>query len=99
MKKYFYQAAKHQLEKPTEPQYVSCAPATVIVFADSRQEADRLAQEKLECQFYGTGLVLGAPQLVKEADLPVDWSYGYGENCRPGDAESMAALKAGNVIR
>lgn len=47
MKKYFYEAQKKQLEKPTEPLYLCCAKAKCWVIAGSEAEAEVLAAEKL----------------------------------------------------
>lgn len=99
MKKYFYEAQKKQLEKPTEPFYVYCAPAKCFVTAESEEEAAVLAQKKLTEQYQGTGVVLGKPVLTKVADLPVDWSYGYGDERKSGDVGDTVALLSGSVIR
>lgn len=99
MKKFFYEAQKKQLEKPTEPLYVSCAKAVCSVVADSETEAVVLAERKLREQYAGTGVALGKPALTKAVDLPVDWNYGYGDSRGTGTAADMEALKGQYVIR
>ncbi len=99
MKKYYFQAQKKQLEKSTEPCYVCCAPAKCFVFAESEAEAAVLAEKKLTGQYYGTGTVLGKPVLTKCAELPVDWSYGYGDERKSGDTASIGDLVGNHVIR
>jgi len=99
MKKYYFQAQKKQLEKPTEPCYVCCAPARCFVLAESEAEAAVLAEKKLTEQYYGTGTVLGKPVLTKCAELPVDWSYGYGDERKSGDTASIGDLVGNHVIR
>ena len=99
MKKYFYEAPKKQLEKPTEPYYVCCATAKCWVLAENETEAFELASRKLHAENDGTGVVLGTPVLTKCAELPVDWSYGYGDARRSGDTASIGDLVGNNVIR
>lgn len=93
MKKYFFEADKKQLEKPTEPMYVFCAPARVWVLADSEEEARAAALEKFRAEYLGTGTLIGQKlRLTKVADAVTDWSYGYGDECRAGTDEDRAAL-------
>ena len=99
MKKYYFEAQKKQLEKPTEPSYVYCAPAKCFVLAESEAEAAVLAEKKLGEQYYGSGFVLGKPVLTKCVELPVDWSYGYGDERKSGDTASIGDLVGNNVIR
>ena len=99
MKKYFYEAQKKQLEKPTEPLYLCCAKAKCWVIAGSEAEAEVLAAEKLHANYDGSGVVLGKPVLTKCVDLPVDWNYGYGDGRMSGSAKDMADLCATNMIR
>ncbi len=99
MKKYFYEAQKKQLEKPTEPLYVSCAKAVCFVCAESEAEAAVLAEQKLRAKYHGTGVVLGKPVLTKTAELPTDWNYGYGDARKAGTKADQEALLADYVIR
>jgi hypothetical protein len=100
MKKYFFEAQKKQLEKPTEPLYVSCSKAKCIVYAENDAEAALKAEKKLAAEFYGTGIALGKPVLTKTAELPVDWSYGYDDARKSGATETLGDLVGtGNVIR
>ena len=46
MKKYFFEVDKKQLEKPTEPKYVFCAPARVWAVAETEDEARAIAADK-----------------------------------------------------
>jgi hypothetical protein len=99
MKKYFFEAAKKQLEKPTEPLYINCAKAKCWVIAEDEAQAAVLASEKLHKQYDGSGTVLGKPSITKVVDLPVDWSYGYGDERKSGDTASIGDLVGKNVIR
>lgn len=99
MKKYFYEAQKKQLEKPTEPLYVSCAKARCWVVAENEDEAAVLASAKLHGQYDSAGTVLGRPVLTKCVELPVDWSYGYGEARRSGGTDAIGDLVGNDVIR
>ena len=99
MKKYFYEAQKKQLEKPTEPLYVYCAKARCYVYAESEAEAEVLAAKKLDEKYHGSGVVLGKPVLTKTAERPVDWSYGYGDDRKSGDTASIGDLVGNHVIR
>ena len=99
MKKYFFEAAKKQLEKPTEPLYVNCAKAKCWVIAEDDAQAAVLAAKKLQEKYAGSGTVLGTPVVTKCVDLPVDWSYGYGDERKSGDTASIGDLVGNNVIR
>lgn len=99
MKKYFYEASKKQLEKPTEPKYVFCTTAKVIVYAENQREALKLAKAKLNAHYHGTGTLLSEPRLTKVAELPADWSYGYGKDYKSGKTSSIRDLVGKNVIR
>lgn len=99
MKKYYFEAQKKQLEKPTEPLYVSCATAKCFVFAEDDAEAARKAAAKLEAEYYGTGIKLGVPHMTDCVELPVDWNYGYGDDRKAGTAADQAALYDQYVIR
>lgn len=99
MKKYLFEAAKKQLEKPAEPKYVFCAAAKTTVCAENKETALTLAQEKLRREYSGSGIQLGQVKLVAEYDLPTDWSYGYGDARRSGPTEEIGDLVGGNVIR
>ena len=92
MKKYYFEANKKQLEKPTEPLYVFCAPARVWAVAETEEEARAAAAEKLNAKYHGTGVLLGELRLTKTADPAVDWNYGTGDGRLPGTAEEKAAL-------
>ena len=54
MKKYIFEAAKKQWEKPTEPKYVFCPEGRIGVFAETEEEALALAKKKLREGFLGT---------------------------------------------
>lgn len=99
MKKYFYEAQKKQLEKPTEPLYVYCAKARCVVCAENEAEAEVLAAKKLQEKLCGKGVVLGKLVLTKCTELPVDWSYGYGDDRKSGDTASIGDLVGNHVIR
>lgn len=99
MKKYFFEANKKQLEKPTEPLYVFCKPAEIAVCAEDEQAAQALAEQKLREKYHGTGFLLGQVRLVGSAELPVDWSYGYGDARKTGCIDDPAALVRDTIIR
>ena len=99
MKRFVFEASKAQLEKPTEPKYVFCTTAKAAVYAETEAEARALAEKKLASEFFGAGTGLYDLRLVKTADLPVDWNYGYGDGRRPGDSDAMAELVSQSVIR
>ena len=93
MNKYYFEADKKQLEKPTEPLYMFCAPARVWTVADSEEQARALALEKLNAKHHASGTVLGRElRLTNAVELPEDWSYGYGGERHVGTAEEKAAL-------
>ena len=97
MKKYVYEAARRQWEKPTEPKYRFNAPAIVTVCADSETEAIEKADRQLTAEYFGTGVVLQDLRLVKTIDLPVDWNYGYGDDRGTGSASDREALIRNNT--
>ncbi len=99
MKRYFFEADKRQLEKPTEPKYLFCAPAKTAVYAESEEEARALAAEKLRSAYAGTGRLLGEIRLMDIESLPVDWSYGYGDARKSGDTDSIGDRIGGHLIR
>lgn len=99
MKKYVYEASKKQLEKPTEPKYIFCHTSQVIVYAETDEEALVLAEAKLRARNHGTGVVLSPAKLVRCDELPVDWSYGYGDERKTGDTASIGDLVGNHVIR
>ncbi len=99
MKKYYCEAQKKQLEKPTEPKYLFCATAKCFVLAENEEEALEKAAAEFREMYAGTGVVLGRIRITKSAALPVDWSYGENENAIAGDAAAMAELISHNVIR
>ncbi len=85
MKKYIYEAPKTQWEKPEIADYIFCAPAEISVLASSEDEAMELARTKIQKQYTGSGqLLLSGLRLVASYDLPVDWSYGYGDERKTG---------------
>ena len=92
MKKYYFEAAKKQWEKPTEPKAVFCPPAKVCVLAETEAEALALAKEELRRAYLGTGILLGEVKLAQVFDLAVDWNYGYGDARGAGTSEEKAAL-------
>lgn len=98
MRKYYFEADKKQWEKQTEPKYMFCMPAKVWAIAETEEEARAIALEKLEAKYHGTGTLLDEPRLrlTKSAELPVDWSYGYGDGRSTGTDEDKAALYADN---
>ena len=76
MKKFFFEVDKKQLEKPTEPKYLFCAPARVWAVAENEEEARAGALEKLAAKYHGTGTLLGQDlRLTKAVELPVGWCY------------------------
>lgn len=97
--KYIFEADKRQLEKPTEPKYVSCAPARVSVYAGSEAEAKTLALKAFREKFAGTGVVLGEAVLVESHAAPEDWSYGYGASRKSGRTGTLGDLVGKNIIR
>ncbi|MCD8116081.1 MAG: hypothetical protein LUE21_03015 [Oscillospiraceae bacterium] len=99
MKKYIYEAAKTQREKPTEPDYLFCPPAQTTVIAASEEEAKALAEKNFRDEFYGTGVLLGEAKLVTSYDLAVDWSYGYDDQRQSGPTGEIGDLVGNNVIR
>ncbi len=98
MKKFYFEADRKQWEKPTEPKYMFCATAKVWAIAETEEEARAVALRKLEEKYHGTGILLDEPRLrlTKSAELPADWSYGYGDGRGAGTAEEKAALWADN---
>jgi hypothetical protein len=99
MKKYTFEAPKRQWEKPTEPKYVFCAPARLSVVAENPQEAQEKAAQRFQEEYAGTGVLLGDMKLVAEHDLPVDWSYGYGDERKSGRTGDIGDLVGDHVIR
>ncbi len=99
MKKYFFEAERHQSEKPTEKHHIFTAAARITVYADTLQQAEALAREQLLRAYFGTGILLGAMHCTGTAEPAVDWSYGYADNRRPGTPEAMEDLIAQSVIR
>lgn len=99
MKKYVFEATKKQWEKPTELKQYFVKPASVIVYAETEEEAKKLATEKLACQYYGSGTILGEAHFVRCDELPVDWSYGYGDERTSGSDADIERIAAHNVIR
>ena len=99
MKKYYCEAQKKQLEKPTEPKYVFCTTAKCFVLAENDDDAIQKAAAEFREMYHGTGTVLGKIRITTSVELPVDWSYGEGEAAKPGDQDAMDALIAHNVIR
>lgn len=98
MTKFYFEADKKQWEKPTEPKYMFCATAKVWAIAETEEEARAIALEKLNAKYHGSGTLLDEPRLrlTKSAELPVDWSYGYGDERGAGTAEDKAALWQAN---
>ena len=99
MQKYYCEAQKKQLEKPTEPKYVFCTTAKCFVLAENEDEALENAAAEFREMYHGTGAVLGQIRITKSAELPVDWSYGEGEAAMVGNEAAMEALIRHNVIR
>ena len=94
MKKFFFEVDKKQLEKPTEPKYVFCAPARVWACGETEEEARAAAIKKLREKYHGTGTLLGQDlRLTKTANAPVDWNYGYDGERAEGSAEDRDALR------
>lgn len=77
MKKYVFEAAKRQWERPTEPKNFFQDTAKVTVFANTEEEAKVLAVEQLRKDYYGTGILLGEARVYRVSELPIDWCYGY----------------------
>ena len=99
MNKYYFEADKRQWEKPTEPKYVFCATAKTIVYADNDEEALEKADRKLTAEYLGSGALLSSIRMVRCEELPVDWSYGYGDDRKFGADADQAALIRDNQIR
>ena len=98
MTKFFFEVDKKQLEKPTEPKYVFCAPARVWAKAETEDEARAIALEKLAAKYHGTGMLLGQDlRLTKAVEEPVDWNYGYGGERAEGSAADRDALRAAST--
>ncbi len=98
MKKFYFEADKKQWEKATEPKYMFCPAARTWAIAETEEEARAAALQKLNAKYHGTGTLIDDTnlRLTKTADLPVDWSYGYGDSRSTGTAEDKAALIADN---
>ena len=93
MNKYFFELDKLQLEKPTEPKYVFCAPARTWAVAENEEEARLAALAKLRAKYHGTGVILGSDlRLTNQTGLPTDWNYGYGDDRLTGTEEDRSAL-------
>lgn len=99
MKVFYCEAQYKQLEKPTEPLYLYNMAHKCKVFAESEAEALELAEKKLHAAHDGTGVWLGKVVITKSAQLPVDWSYGYGEERRSGCTCKIGDLVGSSVIR
>lgn len=99
MKKYYCEASKKQLEKPTEPKYMFCSKAKTIVFAENENEALVKAAKAFDAKYFGTGVILGKIEITGSYELPVDWSYGYAEDYKSGATEELGDLVGNNVIR
>lgn len=98
-KKYYCEADKRLLDRPTEPLYRFVTTAKTWVIAESEEEALVLAKENLEQKYHGSGTVLGQPRVTKVVDLPVDWSYGYDGERQSGPTASISDLVGNHVIR
>ncbi len=94
MKKYFFEASKKQLEKPTEPKYLFCPAASLTVLAEDEKEALEKARKGFRCRFLATGVYLGEIRMTGSRELDADWNYGYGDGRGCGTAEELAALRA-----
>ena len=99
MKRYVYEADRKQWEKPTEPKYICCATAKAVVIAETEEEAKALAEKKLHDKYYQTGILLGEARKLREDELPVDWSYGYGDERKSGLTKDLGDLVGNHVIR
>lgn len=98
MRKYIFEAAKKQLEKPTELKYICCTTAKTWVVAEDEAEAAKLACAKLHAKYDGCGVVLGEVKLIADYDLPVDWSYGYGDARKSGATAELGDLFGNHII-
>lgn len=85
MKKYTFEAKKKLLDRPSQPDYLFVAPASVTVLADDESTALERADKALTEQYFGTGVLLSDIHLVRCDELPEDWSYGYGDERVWGD--------------
>ena len=99
MKKYYYEAQKKQLEKESEPFYICCSKTRCWVIAEDEAEAEKLAYAELRAKNHATGAVFGKLVMTKCVELPVDWSYGYGENRKSGCTACVGDLVGNDVIR
>ena len=93
MKKYFFEASKKQLEKPTEPKYLFCPAASLTVLAENEDEALEKAREGFRCRLLATGVYRGEIRMTGSCELDSDWNYGYGDERGMGTAEEQAALR------
>ena len=100
MKKYFYEADKRLKEKAYQSYArVHTMPAVIIVYAESEKDAEKLAREKLRAIYQGSGVLLENFRLARCADVPVDWSYGYGDERRSGDTDGIPDTVGNSQIR
>ena len=83
-KKYLFEAEKSLTERSYPGPYLFVAPAQVSVLASDEEDARQKAAAKLQKAWHGTGVELGELTLVRSDALPVDWSYGYGDDRKSG---------------
>ena len=95
-RKYLFEAAKTLAERSYPGPYQFVAPAQVLVLASDETEAREKAAAKLKKAWQGTGVQLGELKLVRSDALPVDWSYGYGDDRKTG---SVSDLVGQSLIR
>ena len=96
-KKYLFEAEKKLTERSYPGPYLFVAPAQVLVLASGEEEARQKAAEKLQKAWHGTGVELGELKLVRSDALPVDWSYGYGDDRKSGS--NISDLVGQSLIR
>jgi len=92
MKKYIYEAGQKLLDRPTQNNYLFVPTVKITVIAENETEAIEKADRELTKEYLGTGIWLYDLHLVRSYELPVDWSYGYGDERGTGTAEDKAAL-------
>ena len=102
MKKYFFETPVTQLDRSAEHDYIFCTHARVLVYAENEEDALSRATEKFHSLWDGTGFaLLDSVTLTKVCELPVDWSYGYGDDRTAGttDEDAIRKLNGETVIR
>lgn len=100
LKKYVYESDIQRREKPMEYKYMFAKPCAVTVYAENEEHALKLATGAIKTRLYQTGILpVGEPRLVRVDDLPVDWSYGYGDERVAGfDIDDQTRIRSGKDV-